>query len=59
MKVINPKKPELSSQLLSVVAGIALIAVGIFLMIDFLLKFLKFGVGLVLFFIGWYFLARR
>ncbi len=38
--------------ILSFIFGIAFVVIGIILMSDFLLKFLKFTLGIILFFIG-------
>jgi hypothetical protein len=45
--------------LLSFIFGIALIIVGILLMSEFLFKFLKFTLGIILFFIGLALAFRR
>lgn len=49
----------LSKQILFILAGLVLIAVGIYLMFDFILQFLQFIIGLVLFGIGVGFLMRK
>lgn len=49
----------LPTQLLFILIGLVLIAVGIYLMFDFILQFLQFIIGLVLFGIGVGFLVRR
>ncbi len=58
MKYIQPPTPA-SRRILSIAFGIILIVGGLFLMFDFLLKFLKFVVGLILVVVGIQFLWRR
>ncbi len=57
LKHINPSgNPK---RILYILVGIAFIVGGIFLMADFLFKFLKFVVGLICVMIGLQFLWRR
>lgn len=48
-----------TKQLVYIAVGFVLIAAGIYLMYDFILKFLTFIVGLILFGAGIGFIARR
>jgi hypothetical protein len=57
MKHVNP--PTNPKRVLYVLIGLAFIAGGLFLMAEFLLKFLKFVVGLVCLTMGIQFLWRR
>ena len=58
MKHINPTRHP-SRRILSIILGTVFIVGGIFLMADFLFKFLKFVLGLVCLMIGIQFLWRR
>lgn len=63
MKHINPieriNHPRNPKRILYILIGIAFIVGGIFLMADFLFRFLKFVVGLICVMMGLQFLWRR
>jgi|GEM_PF-4931797 len=63
MKHVNPiehiNRSRNPKRILYILIGIAFIAGGIFLMVDFLFRFLKFVVGLICVMMGLQFLWRR
>ncbi|MBI4150476.1 hypothetical protein HY488_03660 [Candidatus Woesearchaeota archaeon] len=55
--VKQPSNP--SKRIFSIMLGVVFIAGGLFLMADFLIKFLKFVIGIICVMIGLQFLWRR